>query len=690
MVNTVVTGEDGTAVVENIPAVTISGTDTTVYAYTVREVDWEGNTGHMLDDPASGEMTAAFAALGENSGEQVKDCVFTHHYAGAIIKPTAYITVHVKDPEGNPVGGVDFYASPVGNGLPGVISVGNDGTGKTDPAVPAAQISTQRESDQRIFAPYTYDIKPFAGTQGLIFAENHKTVTFIICNTAENPLPEDVEVDFVCEKTNVAFKAVSEDGIGLEGITFRLASKDGSDILIAGQEPQASPMTLEASGKDGSLALPGLSKGTYILSAVNTPDGYLPAEAVTFTVEEETGEQGAEIVFRPIQMQVMGSVCDSNGHPIAGAVLELIDAETGKSIGKVTTEEAQNTSFPFLVPAGVFENGVFKSARSYRVREVAAAPGYVRSDKEMSVYYDYDSDVADNAWGRCETFINPMTRVRIAAAAAGSATGISLSGVELRLLDADGAVKAQWTSDGSAQVCEGLPAGIYTLEVASVPEGYSLPAPQEVIVSDDSESSPISIAVPEMLGRIVVRSIARGFAYAIRNAETGETVATLTEETTTSGLLPIWKYGADGTAKRIPYEYEQVTVPEGYLRDTQVHAISFTYPGAGIAVSELTITPTVKPAPDVAPAQEEEKDNTPETKETQPQTAAAAAAQQTAAAENKPAAKASGSRAYPESGVPILGVEGMAWFYGLLAMAGSAIALAGAYILKLFRRRRAD
>lgn len=153
---------------------------------------------------------------------------------------------------------------------------------------------------------------------------------------------------------------------------------------------------------------------------------------------------------------VHGNKVNESGEPLENAVFGLFVADTSE----FTNENA-------IMIAVSDENGYFEFADvaygNYIVCEIEAPAGYIFSDEKYPVSISENGDVVEIIAEN-----KPIT-VEISKR---DVYGNELKGAKMQLVDSEGNVVDEWTSEGANHVVSGLPAGAYTLKEIAAPEGY--------------------------------------------------------------------------------------------------------------------------------------------------------------------------------------------------------------------------
>lgn len=206
---------------------------------------------------------------------------------------------------------------------------------------------------------------------------------------------------------------------------------------------------------------------TYTLHEVSAPDGYVVAEDVTFTVNEDGSVNMVSMVDAPTSVHISKKDI-TTGEELPGAFLELYDKDNNLVDSWVSTNEAH------IIEA------VLIAGEKYTLIETSAPNGYVISEKvEFTVNLD-------NTITHVE-MLDKTTKVQISKKAI---TGEDeLPGAVMQVLDKDNNIIDQWTSGNEPHMIEGvLIAGqTYVLHEVSAPAGYTLAKDVEFTVSETGE-----------------------------------------------------------------------------------------------------------------------------------------------------------------------------------------------------------
>ena len=154
--------------------------------------------------------------------------------------------------------------------------------------------------------------------------------------------------------------------------------------------------------------------------------------------------------------RIEGHKVDDKSEPLENAVFGLFTADCVKfsrDTAIMTAVSDENGFFEFDdVPFG-----------KYIVREIESPRGYILSDKEYAVSISDDGEVIEI------TAKNKPVTVEISKR---DVYGNELEGAKMQIIDSEGNIVDEWTSDGTDHIVTKIPVGNYTLKEIAAPDGY--------------------------------------------------------------------------------------------------------------------------------------------------------------------------------------------------------------------------
>ena len=283
---------------------------------------------------------------------------------------------------------------------------------------------------------------------------------YLPCNPFTVSITEDGEIqsfdieDTVIRNQVTITKTDSETGepIPSTETAFKIREENGNWISMDGQSFFTTDST-------GTLTLPKpLKYGTYELYETHAPIGYwITEDPYVFNVTENNGEP-IQITFvnDPVQKRIQILKTDSrdDSRGLSGADYAINNAY-GKTLDTITTDSS-GLATSRLLPMG-----------TYTLTEVTAPAGFILDNTPVTVEID-DS--------RTDVVLIEISNdpIQVILTKADSETGERLSGAVFTLSGEIRSVASYETNNQGEIVLYELPAGDYTFEEVTAPEGYQL------------------------------------------------------------------------------------------------------------------------------------------------------------------------------------------------------------------------
>ncbi len=229
---------------------------------------------------------------------------------------------------------------------------------------------------------------------------------------------------------------------------------------------------------------------TYILQEIETPDGYVTASDIEFTVTEDENQ-----AINMIDRQVFMTKEDVGGEEVEGATIQVID-EDGNIVDEwVSTTEAHAIS-------GLVEG------KTYTLHEEYAPDGYV-------IATDVEFTVTEEKVNQEVTLTDKqvfMTKEDVG--------GEEVEGATIQVIDEDGNIVDEWVSTSEAHTISGLVEGkTYTLHEEAAPNGYYVANDIEFTISNDKVNEYYTIVDEKILTDIQVIKIDAVTNQTIKNLD---------------------------------------------------------------------------------------------------------------------------------------------------------------------------
>lgn len=401
------------------------------------------------------------------------------------------------------------------------------------------------------------------------------------------------------ENVNTEFKVIIKnedlDGNPIDGNSFTLSDSNGTigtNQTVAGQVafdnelPYGEYTISQDSAQDGFLAV-----GPIVLKVDATGETAVLAsdDTVTFNVVKALDANGfwTVTVTVPNGNNELGVIVKTNNGTndvdVIGAEMALVDESdveiaTWTTVDEPTKDDNGLSVHKFTgIPAG-----------NYKIVQKVSPAGLATAAPV---------NVTLTATTLSEQVVVENKPIVVTIATVDGISGKPLPGVVVELLDATGNVVATFDDENATQ--ERIPAGTYTLNQITTPDGYQKPATPVVIVVQDVETPqefltnavdgnnvPLDNRTYGTLSIVKKDSVdgklLSGVVFELKDKATGALIETLTTddngEAEMTVPMPIGTYADDGTFAPIEYMLEEVTPPVGqYVLNTDISTIVFDY-----------------------------------------------------------------------------------------------------------------
>ena len=260
---------------------------------------------------------------------------------------------------------------------------------------------------------------------------------------------------YVLRTTDIPFTVKNDKAVQ----TVSMADKtyDLTKVDAGGEEVEGAKITV-TDNADGKVVdtwtsdktthhINGLTEGhTYTLHEETAPNGYVYFTDVQITVNSDYTKNQSQTLT---DKRVLVTKQDTQGETVDGAELSVYDKD-GNLVDQWTTVKGE----------GHYVNGLH-AGQSYTLKETKVPDGYVKAA-------DITINVADDGKDQSEFFINKQVTVSKV-----DAGGKEVIGADMTVVDENGNVVDQWTSDGTDHKINGLEEGkSYTIHEVTAPNGY--------------------------------------------------------------------------------------------------------------------------------------------------------------------------------------------------------------------------
>lgn len=368
-------------------------------------------------------------------------------------------------------------------------------------------------------------------------------------------------------------KKSSTDGKPLEGVSFRVTTSEGT--FVAQNGGKLSSNGIYKTDKNGQFTLYDLQPGTYVVTELETIDGY--------TIDEETRSQ--TVVVNTDDLQVLTFY----NRPLGGIRIIKSDEDTGERLKSVRFE-IRKMDGAYIGEYTTDRNGVIDLPGMekgwYTITELKAADGYKLDPTPVRI------EVKDGEMATAEIRNTKMSSILIHKI--DSVTKRGIYGVKFVLYNEGRNPIGEYTSDqdGYVYIRQELQAGKYYLRELQQAAGYALDTEYKTVYVERGKTSEITWENTPVTGQIQVRKYAdgdnavtgilsgaplQGAVYEITQARSGAVVGYIVTD-------------AHGVAASSPlplggYFVTEVTAPAYYQLNPERMEAEIEYPGQIIKLS---------------------------------------------------------------------------------------------------------
>ena len=373
----------------------------------------------------------------------------------------------------------------------------------------------------------------YAKAAGINFTLNKKGEIVINDKTETSVVMRDAKLQIKVSKKDIT------DTDELPGAVLQILDKADNSVIAEWKTTDKPVIITEKDCKK-----PLVAGNTYILHEKTAPDGYAYAKDVEFTVHVDSIEGNEQLVtMHDAKNVVVVSKTDLAGtKELPGAKLQILSSD-----GKTVLESWTSTNEEYKVTKKL------KAGESYILRETEAPDGYAIAD---------DVKFTVNKDGSTTKVVMKDAQTSVTVSKTDLTGEKEIAGAKLQILNKNGKVMEEWTSDGKTHaVTAALVADVtYILHEVSAPAGYRTAKDIEFTVDKTGKTTK------------VVMKDAPTKASILKTDESGKALSGAQLVVKDSTGKEIDKWTSDGKAHEITglltvgetYTLSEVSAPSGY------------------------------------------------------------------------------------------------------------------------------
>lgn len=429
-----------------------------------------------------------------------------------------------------------------------------------------------KRADGQYVGEYTTGISGLAtvaGQQpGFFIVEEIETLPGYILDstpkTVELRIDKPAEVEFINHKAGSLLikKVNSVDGSALAGATFKVTTAEGT---LIGEV---------TSNQNGYATLDNLEPGTYIVSEIKGPDGYILDNTPHTVVVKKNETATVEIANTPMSTLEIRKVDSVTGKPLSGITFE-VEKLSGERIGTFVTDAAGRIVIPDLTPQWVV------------VKETKTRPGYKLDPDPINVEIKSGKTTVVKFQNQPYPVLDLLK--------VDAETGKPMEGVQFRLLDSQKREIGVFTTNRNGRITlTGLDGGttVYWQEVETL-EGYELDESLHKVSLQWGKTSKITIENEKIYGCLEILKVAAD-GSALAKVDAGDSLAGAVFEIYNQKGKLVDRITTDengkAVTKKLPigeYTGKEVTAPKFFLLNDQTFSFK-------IKKQDQTIKVTIK------------------------------------------------------------------------------------------------
>ena len=331
----------------------------------------------------------------------------------------------------------------------------------------------------------------------------------------------------------------------------------------------------------------GIKPGTYTLTEISSPNGYLISRTITFIVKETTEIQKVIMYDDIVRGKVHLTKADKNTNKkLSDAIYELRDSKDNL-IDTLTTDKNGNADSK-EISFGIYDtDGTYKGSKEYYLTEVKAPEGYQLDNSKIPVTFDYKDDTTPIVITNINVKDLPLIPLNIEISKKSLTTTKDLVGATLEVISENGTVIDKWISNGKTHTIRNVKAGKYILIEITAPNGYIRTSKVEFTVDGEHEITKVEMFDDIVKGKLILNKIDSDtqkkladatFELLDSNGKVIDTLVTNNEGYAESKEIYFGNYAENGEyLGSKEYTLVEKKAPNGYNLKNDKEKITFDY-----------------------------------------------------------------------------------------------------------------
>lgn len=439
-----------------------------------------------------------------------------------------------------------------------------------------------------VAAPVNFTIIDTDATQNVIMNDQRLTGSVIISkegDSFDNVSQREIIAGYVENFFNTVADVLGLPTRPISGVEFTIYADedinhpDGHTGLIYAKDDV---VAVVETNNSGYVTVNNLPFGKYRVVETNAPVEFIEdSTAKYFTIDEDHGlvkpeEVDAYNATRTLTISVDKK--DNYGNSLDDVVFGVYNANDINSSAGVCVLTKDSLVATLKTVNGVDSKTLNLPLGQYYLKEEIVPDGYIKDNNIYDIdFSDSNADFNKNATNMTFNFDIVNNAITIDIDKLDNVSNDKMADVKLQLIDANGNVYEEWTTDGTSHRIIAVPAGEYVIreDSSQIIPGYTLANDVNITVEATKDVQTFVIKNNRQLGQIIINKTIKGTTEPLANVtfnvhdDTNNVdIGNYTTDSTgiiTVDNLPIAVYENGKAIKNITYTVTEVSTPAGYI-----------------------------------------------------------------------------------------------------------------------------